>query len=268
MFVANLNYTKQVLFAAKVAYQAALVEAQQRSWLDGPRAKKGPVSSPFKHLLQNVDWIPQLSLDDEAGGRVGAGGAGGGRGAFSLRGGVLGAAVMGLGEDIGGSANGMVLRVHDTITEQVHEVTSNVKENVARSVDNVKQVGEAVVEGVAPILESRWQVLQLGCRFTGEIITYIGIYCLRRSCSSAAALRALCALPCPQVSLFTQENIIYEGNYYFLTFQCPQSRAKAPRSRSVKKTLPAASQMVQQGVAGGRELGGGGMGWLRRRRGG
>ena len=150
------------MFAAKVAYRAALVEAQQCSWLDGPRAKKGP-ASPFKHLLQSVDWIPQLSLDDEAGGSVGAGG---GRGAFSVRGGVLGAAVMGLGEDIGGSANGMVLRVHDTITEQVHEVTSNVKENVARSVDNVKQVGEAVVEGVAPILESRWQVLQLGCRVT------------------------------------------------------------------------------------------------------
>ena len=159
----------EALFAAKVAYQAALVEAQQRSWLDGPRpGSRGPGSaSPSSRLLQSVDWLPDLSLD-ERGAEMESRGAKG-AGAFSVRGGVLGAAVMGLGEDIGGSANGIVSRVHDTISGQVFEVTSNVKENVAKSVDNVKHVSEAVVEGVAPILESRWQVLQLGSRVTGLV---------------------------------------------------------------------------------------------------
>lgn len=45
------------------------------------------------------------------------------------------------------------------------------KENVAKSVDNVKHVGDAVVEGVTPLLEHRWQVLQLGSRVTGEVST-------------------------------------------------------------------------------------------------
>ena len=59
-------------------------------------------------------------------------------------------------------------RAQDTLNEHVmhvSEVTSNVKENVVKSVDNVKQVGEvvggAVAEGIAPVLETRWQLLQV-----------------------------------------------------------------------------------------------------------
>jgi len=86
-----------------------------------------------------------------------------------LGGGGGGAGGRGLGEEIGGTATGVISRAHDTLAEHVSDVTNNVKENVAKGVDNVKHVSEAVVEGVAPLLETRWQVLQLGSRVTGLV---------------------------------------------------------------------------------------------------
>ena len=95
----------------KVAYQAALVEALQRTWLDGPRARGigggGGGESPSR-FLQSVQWVTECSPEEGRGGNGGrqvGGGASRGGGAkemFAARSGALGAAVLGLGDEIGG----------------------------------------------------------------------------------------------------------------------------------------------------------------------
>ena len=115
-----------VLFSAKVAYQAALVEALQRSWLDGPvyasgapRSKDASLSA--SRFLQCAVWEASsggaLGHEDGRGRHTEAGAGGRGRGwgrGGSVNGGVLGAAVRGLGEEIGETANGVISRAQVT----------------------------------------------------------------------------------------------------------------------------------------------------------
>lgn len=114
----------EVLFSAKVAYQAALVEALQRTWLDGPapvdacvrgaalRRRDALCSSRF---LECAQWEAASDGDPIGGesrleGSTGErGGRGWGRGS-RMNGGVIGAAVRGLGEEIGETANGVITR--------------------------------------------------------------------------------------------------------------------------------------------------------------
>ncbi len=112
--------------AARTSYEASLVEALQRSWLDGPRASP---STPTNLHLAPLEWTPETEGGNaENSGGVGLGGRGGGgeeggrnEGFLLGGGGMFGAAVRGLGEEIGGTANGVLLRAHDAIGEQVHQ---------------------------------------------------------------------------------------------------------------------------------------------------
>ena len=166
------------LFAARVAYQAALVEAVQR----GAR-QEGEGVGDNAGFLHSVKWAPAPECLMGMGVGTGEGGAESGRNAGGLRGigslleggreGGIRATVRGLSEDIGGTATEMQATLH----EHVSEVTSQMKENLVRGVDKLNQgvehVSETVVEGIAPVLESRWKMLQVGSHVTGFVRTAV-----------------------------------------------------------------------------------------------
>ena len=162
------------LFAARVAYQAALVEAVQR----GAR-QEGEGVGDDAGFLHSVKWAPAPECLMGTGVGTGEGKAELGRNAGGLRG--IGSLLEGGREggiratvrDIGGTATEMQATLH----EHVSEVTSQMKDNLVRGVDKLNQgvehVSETVVEGIAPVLESRWKMLQVGSHVTGFVRTAV-----------------------------------------------------------------------------------------------